>query len=153
MRKPLITYSFLITIVLLSCQGSTVFREFRKFENYTWERFDKITFNIPIEEEGIIADINLSIRYLEQYPYVDLPMNIILSTPTGEERIIEKTMIIKDVDGNFKGKVAGSYWDLEELLWGNFIFNKTGNYTVEIENLNPRPGIPALVDIGLIVKK
>ena len=62
MRKSLITQSLLISIVLLSCQGSTVFREFRKFENYTWERFDKITFNIPIEEEGIIADINLSIR-------------------------------------------------------------------------------------------
>ncbi len=153
MRKSLITQSLLISIVLLSCQGSTVFREFRKFENYTWERFDKITFNIPIEEEGIIADINLSIRYLEQYPYVDLPMNIILSTPSGEERIIEKTVIMKDADGTFKGKVAGSYWDLEELLWDNFIFNKTGNYTVEIENLNPRPGIPALVDIGLIVKK
>ncbi len=140
-------------MVLLSCQGSTVFREFQKFENYTWGRFDKIIFNIPIEDEGIIADITLSIRYLEQYPYVDLPMNIILSTPSGEERIIEKTIMIKDTDGNFKGTVAGSYWDLEELLWDNFIFTKPGNYVIEIENLNPRPGIPALVDIGLIVKK
>lgn len=137
----------------ISCQKNTVFREFQKFDNYTWGRFDKIKFTIPIEDEGTIADIVLSIRHLEQFPYDDLPMNIILSTPTGEERIIEKIMVLKDEDGNFKGSVAGSYWDQEEVLWNKFIFNKSGNYIIELENLNPRPGIPALVDIGIIVRK
>lgn len=153
MRKPLIILSLLLTFGFISCQKNTVFREFKKFDNYTWGRFDKITFTIPIEDEGITADIALSIRHLDQYPYDNLPMNIILTTPTGEERIIEKSMVLKDEYGNFKGNVAGSYWDQEEVLWTRFIFNKSGNYTIELENLNPRPGIPALVDIGLIVRK
>jgi len=153
MRKPLIIFTLIFAFGFISCQKKTVYREFHQFDNYTWGRFEKVTFTFPVEAEGITADISLSIRYLEQYPYDDLPMNIILTTPTGEERIIEKTMVLKDKDGKFKGSVAGSYWDQKEVLWKGFYFNKTGIYTVELENLNPRPGIPALVDIGLLVKK
>lgn len=153
MRKLLILSVLVAATAFTSCQKINLYREFHKFDNFTWGRFDKVKFTFPIEEEGAVADIVLSVRYLDQYPYKDLPMNIILTTPTGEERIIEKTVLIKDDNNEFRGSVAGSYWDVEEVLWKNFIFNKPGNYTIELENLNPRPGIPALVDLGLLVKK
>lgn len=153
MRKPLILFTLIFAFGLSSCQKRTVYRQFHEFDNYTWGRFDKVTFTFPVEEDGITADITLSIRYLEQYPYDDLPMNIILTTPSGEERIIERIVKLKDENGKFKGSIAGSYWDQKEVLWKGFYFNRVGIYNIEFENLNPRPGIPALVDIGLIIKK
>lgn len=153
MRKLLILSALILATALTSCQNRNIYREFHKFDNYTWGRFDKVKFTFPVEDEGAVADIVLSVRYLEQYPYTDLPMNIILTTPSGEERIIERAVVIRDENNQFRGSVAGSYWDVEEVLWKNFFFNKPGNYTIELENLNPRPGIPALVDLGLLVRK
>lgn len=153
MRRSTLLLALISMIILASCQKKTVFREFHEFENYQWGRFDKVRFEIPIEEEGISADIILAVRHLEVYPYNDLPMNLILTTPGGEERILEKTIILKDESGKFKGSVAGSYWDQEEVVWKSFYFNRKGTYVLELENLNPRPAIPGLVDLGLLIKK
>jgi len=139
--------------LLTSCQKGVVYKEFHKFDNYTWKRFDKVTFSIPVEEAGLNADIVFTIRHITQYPYNNLPVSIILTTPSGEERIVEKDIILKDETGEFKGSVAGDLWDYEEILWPGFQFNETGNYTIEFENLIPKMGIPGLADVGLYLKK
>ncbi len=140
-------------MLAFSCQKNDVYREFHKFDNYTWGRFDKVKFDIPIDEQGLNADIILSVRYLEQFPYEILPINIVLTTPSGEERIVEKEIRIKDESNAFRGSVAGSYWDIDETLWKSFYFNQKGTYTIELENIHPRPGVPALVDLGLTVRR
>lgn len=152
MRTLLIISALAITCGLTSCQKN-IYREFHEFENYTWNRFDKVTFNISLDKADLSGDIILSIRYLEQFPYDEIPMQVNLRTPSGEERIIERTIKVKDDKGNFKGSVAGSFWDLEETLWKSFYFNQEGIYIIEIENINPHVGIPGIVDLGLIVKK
>lgn len=136
-----------------SCQKDLVYKDFHKFDNYTWGRFEKVRFEIPVEEPGLTADIILSVRHITQYPYKNLPMNVILMTPSGEERIIEKDMLLKDENDEFKGSVAGDLWDYEETLWSQFYFTETGNYIIEIENLIPKMGIPGLDDIGIKVVK
>jgi len=150
------TRTFLIIISLLtlaSCQKGLVYKDFHKFDNYTWSRFDKVRFEIPIEEAGITADIIFTIRHITQYPYDNLPVNIILTTPSGEERIIEKDILLYDADGEFKGSVAGDLWDFEETIWPQFYFTEKGKYIVEFENLIPKTGIPGLADIGVKLVK
>lgn len=151
--KLLVLLSLTIMMVGLSSCKNNIYREFHEFENYQWGRFDKITYKFSIKDDGTKGDIILSVRYLEQFPYDKLPINIIMTLPSGEERIVEKEIAIKDSTGQFIGEVAGSYWDVKEVLWHNFYFNKAGEYSIELENLNPRPSIPAIVDLGLIVQK
>lgn len=151
MQKFLWIISLLTLVTLTSCRNN-IYREFHEFENYQWGRFDKLTFSFDVKNDGTKADIILSIRHLEQYPYSSLPVNIIMTLPSGEERIVEKDIPLKDSKGEFIGDVAGSFWDVEEILWKGFYFNKAGKYTIELENLNPRPAIPYIVDIGLTVK-
>jgi gliding motility-associated lipoprotein GldH len=144
----------IITVIGLSgCSKRNIYREFHKFDNYTWNRFDKVVYNMDIKTGDVNAEIILSVRYLEQFPYEEIPIQAILNTPSGEERIIEHTIKIKDEKGNFKGEVAGSYWDLDEVLWKSFYFNQAGKYSIEIENINPYMGIPGIVDLGLTVKR
>ena len=148
-----ILLSLFALFMLASCQKGVVYKEFHKFDNYTWKRFDKITFTIPVEQKELNADIVFTVRYITQYPYRNLPVNIILTTPSGEDRIIEKDILLKDEKGEFKGSVAGDLWDYEEVLWPDFQFTEPGNYTLEFENLIPKMGIPGLADIGVYVKK
>lgn len=144
---------FISLMVLGSCQKNLIYNEFHKFDNYTWSRFEKVKFEIPVEEAGLQADIIFTIRHITQYPYDNLPVNIILTTPSGEERIMEKDILLKDMNGEFKGSVAGDLWDIEDTLWPDFYFTEKGQYVIELENLIPKMGIPGLVDIGLKVKK
>lgn len=144
---------FFLFIMASSCQRGKIYQEYYKFDNYTWQRFDKVKFEIPVEEDGFSGDIVFTVRHITQYPYPNLPIYIILNTPSGEERIIEKDIKLKDPDGKFKGSVAGDLWDFEEVLWPSFYFSETGVYTIEIENLIPKMGIAGLMDIGIYVKK
>lgn len=153
MRRSILLGLILFGIIASSCQKRTVYREFRNFKNYTWERFDKITFEIPVDDADFTADIILSLRHLEEFQYAELPVNVIFTLPSGEERIVEKRIWLKDENGQFKGSVAGSLWDYDEVLWKSFHFNQEGTYTIEIENLIPKVGTPFLVDIGLTVRK
>lgn len=152
--RRLFLYSLMIfSLTLVSCQKRNVYCEFHKFNNYTWGRFDKVTFTIPIDQADFNADIILSVRHLGEYPYKELPVNIVMTTPSGEERIMEKTIKIRDENNEFIGSVAGNLYDIDEILWNDFNFNRQGTYTIEFENLIPKIGIPAIDDIGLTVRK
>lgn len=151
--KKLYYLLFLSLLLLNSCRPGQIYREYHKFDNYTWNRFDKIKFEIPIEEAGTTGDIVMTIRHITQYPYPNLPVNVILNTPGGEERILEKEIRIKDDEGKFRGSVAGDLWDVEEILWPSFYFTETGIYSVELENLIPKVGLAGLMDIGIYVEK
>ncbi|MBK6344924.1 MAG: gliding motility lipoprotein GldH [Bacteroidales bacterium] len=148
-----ILLSIFVLSILVSCQKGVTYKEFHKFDNYVWDRFEKVKFNIPVEEAGMKADIVFTIRHITQYPYDNLPVNVILTTPSGEERIVEKDIRLKNDKGEFTGSVAGDLWDFEEILWPGFQFNEAGNYTVEFENLIPKMGIPGLADIGICLRK
>lgn len=152
MRKLLFRTALLALLALVSCKGN-IYREFHNFDNYTWSRFDKVTFTFTVDDEGVQGDIILSLRYLEQIPYDEVPLSIILTSPSGEERIIEKTITIRDKDKKLLGDVAGSYWDIEEVIFPGFFFNKAGEYRVEAENLIPRPQLAGVVDLGLVVER
>ncbi len=150
--KRIFLSAILLTLAF-SCQKGIIYKEYHKFDNYTWKRFDKVSFSIAVEHPGTTADIVLTIRHITQYPYDNLPVNIILTTPSGEERIIEKDIRLKDENGEFKGDVAGDLWDVEEILWKDFYFTEVGTYKMELENLVPKMGIPGLADIGVYLKK
>ncbi len=148
-----VLFSALFLILAFSCQKGIIYKEYHKFDNYTWKRFEKVKFSIAVEEARTTADIVLTIRHITQYPYDNLPVNIILTTPSGEERIVEKDIQLKDENDAFKGDVAGDLWDVEEILWPKFYFTEAGTYELELENLIPKMGIPGLVDIGVYLKK
>ena len=152
MKKIALPCFIVVLLMFTACQKGNIYSERHKFENYTWQRFDKVTFEIPIADAGITGDIVFTIRHITQYPYPNLPVYIILNTPSGEERILEKDIRLINDDQSFKGDVAGDLWDVEELLWPGFYFTEAGTYTIEIENLIPKMGIPGLVDVGIYVK-
>ncbi len=143
----------LLLVSLFACKPGRIYESYHKFDKYTWNRFDKVRFNIPVEEGGITGDIVFTVRHITQYPYPNLPVNVILYTPSGEERIKELDIILKDSTGKFTGSVAGDLWDEEVVLWPQFYFTEAGEYILEFENLIPKMGIPGLVDVGVYVKK
>lgn len=143
----------LLSLLILTgaCQKRTLYREFKEFKNYVWNKPDKISFEIPIKNQGQIANVILTVRHVGQYPFNNLPVKVNLITPKGETTTLEKDINLKDEKGEFKGDVAGNLYDVEELLWKEIEFKEAGTYTIILNNSMQRDRIPGLVDVGIKV--
>jgi gliding motility-associated lipoprotein GldH len=142
----------LILLITGACQRRTVYRDFKEFKNYTWNKTDEFSFNIPIKQDKLTANISLAIRHVGEYPFDDLPLAAILTTPGGEVITVEKVINLKNENGEFKGDVAGNLYDVDEILWKEYNFDSPGTYIIKLRNIMPRERIPGLVDIGIIVE-
>ncbi len=152
MKKYLIIIVLSI-FALTACNKSKIYEERHKFDNYTWNRFKPLFFEVPVNDIKSEYNVYLTLRHITQYPYDNLKTNLTMYAPSGEERTTRHTFIIKDEDGKFLGAGAGDLWDVELLVKGKMVFNEEGTYKFQIDNLMDYYDIVGLMDLGLVVKK
>ncbi|MFZ4399125.1 MAG: gliding motility lipoprotein GldH [Bacteroidales bacterium] len=152
MKKYLII-AVLGIIVFTACSKGKIFEKHHEFENYTWNRFKPVFFEVPVKNTEKEYNVYLTLRHITQYPYDDLRVNLTIYSPSGDERTTMHTFLIKDKEGKFLGEGAGDLWDIKLLAKGKLMFNKEGTYKFQIDNLMDYYDIAGLMDIGLIVEK
>jgi len=149
--KPLIF--LFIFIFLSSCHPGRIFEEHRKMENYSWKKHQNIVFEFPVEDISVNYDIYIAIRHATQYPYRNLLISTILTTPSGEQRMTDYDLKIRDKDGKPLGDGLGDLWDLNIPLRKDFHFHEAGTCVLEIENRMLKSITPGILEIGLIVEE
>ncbi len=122
-------------------------------DNLAWNRFDKLTFEVPIQDIKASYDIYIAVRHITDMPYKDIDVYFDFTTPDGESRSRGLSIPIKDADGKNLGDGLGELWDVQELVWEGFKFNKPGNCTFEISSAMQQLNLIGVMEIGLIVKK
>ncbi len=152
MKKHLIIL-VLAVITLSSCNKGKIYEKRQHFENYTWNRFKPLFFEVAVVDTKSEYNVYLTLRHITQYPYDNLKINLTLYAPSGEERTTMHTFLIKDKEGKFLGSGAGDLWDVKLLVKSNYYFNQEGTYKFQIDNLMDYFDIVGLVDMGLIVEK
>ena len=152
MRK---IYIILISIVpiLISCQSDTIFRKYYQFDDYQWDKDKNIIFNVNINDIKSKYDVIIAVRHTSQYPYANLQINLTFYSPSGQERTKDHNLFLRNNDGSFKGSVMGNIYDMEFEVLKKINFTEQGTYKFEINSLMPKYTTPALMDIGLIIKK
>ena len=146
---------FIAAMVLLfmSCGRGRVFEEYEKLPEYSWDRHENIVFETVIEDADAQYNIYIAIRHITQYPFKNLLVTSIMETPSGERRLLEHDLKIRDDEGNLLGEGMGDLWDIIIPLRKNHKFNKTGPLTIEFENRMPRQNTPGIMEVGLIIEK
>ena len=76
---------------------------------------------------------------------------MVLDSPSGEERIKEYQMQIRDKNGIPAGTVNGDTCTTRIFLKKNLYCPKKGVLKVEIENLNPRMATEGVFSAGIIL--
>lgn len=142
-----------LAFIINACGRGTIYKEYREMENYTWNRFDVLEFDVPIENAGTGYDMILAIRHIEQIPYEVLKVNFTFYTPSGEMRSLDYDLKIKDHEGNLLGEGMGDLWDLEVPMREDFRFSEEGVCRFEIHNRMPRVKTIGVMDVGLIIRK
>ncbi|MBK7212489.1 MAG: hypothetical protein IPH88_04140 [Bacteroidales bacterium] len=151
-----IRLSFLLlisTIFLSSCsKQGPVFENYQKFSQNSWDRFNQIIFNVPIDDTEGAYEFSLIIKPTNDFPYETMPVYVILKTPSGEERTNEVKVRIKE-GGKFIGQKEGEPLVIKASLWKELKISDKGKCRLSVENMVPKIQTPGISEIGLIVEK
>jgi gliding motility-associated lipoprotein GldH len=152
-RKGIIWLFFGFVLIITSCADKgPVFEKYHKFENSTWDRFNQVVFTIPLEPEEADYAISMIIKPTEQFDYPTMPVYVILTTPSGEERMNDIKVPVKQ-NNKFIGKEEGKPLIIKSVLWKELRVSGKGNCKLSIENMIPKIQTPGIAEIGIIVEK
>ncbi len=141
----------IITIIVFTGCNNTVFKEYNKFDNPSWNRLNYLNFEVPVQKnEGL--DFYLALRHHTNFPYNYINVNVTFYTPDGEMRSLDYYFRLKNIISKWKGECMGELCDIELPIRKDMIFNKSGICRVRVENKMNKAETPGIIEVGLIVK-
>jgi len=147
MKKTFLRYIALFILTAGCSSGSTI-ESFHNFPGQKWQRFENPLINFDIEHPNTFYDMWLELHYTSSFDTDNLPVTVIMYTPSGEIRsrdIILKLNVEKDKHGE-SGK-------LRVPLRKEFAFSEKGDCKFEIENRSQKIEASGLISIGIIMEK
>jgi gliding motility-associated lipoprotein GldH len=143
----------MVCLLITSCDRAKIYEKHLDNDRITWNRFDVKTFKVEIEDISSSYDFYIAIRHITGFPldHIDIQFNIY--TPSGETRMLEQTLRLKDDNDNWLGNGMGDLWDFSRLLREDFRFNQAGTCTVEISSSMPQVDLQGIMQVGLIVRR
>jgi gliding motility-associated lipoprotein GldH len=149
MTKKNILICFLIVASLSACKKNDEIIRYHKFPNQTWDRFTILKFDIPVLETGKTYDIYFFAHHTKEYEFDNLKFNMIMETPSGENRIKEYLFMIKNKTGGFLGNCANDSCSASIALKKDLLIDKKGMLRIQVEALVPRLEIKGLLGVGI----
>ena len=150
---PFILTLTVITMLLSCTADQTVYEEYQKFENLSWNRFNRLEYDLQVEDLESAYDIFINIRHIPEVPYKEMVINFTLYTPSGDMRSVDYTLDFYDAEGLKLSECMGDLCDLLVPLRKGFRFYEAGKVKFEIENKFTKVDMPGIMEVGLIVKR
>jgi gliding motility-associated lipoprotein GldH len=135
------------------CNKTAPILQIHKFKNGEWERFEFLNFELPVEKDRVAYNISVELSFIAAFPSESLYVNVVMTTPSGEERIKDYNLTVKDRDGNFLGTKTDGIYKLSIPIRKGIRFNEAGVCKFEIENLMTKYVTPGIIDFGIKMEK
>lgn len=153
-------YFSLFFLVLVSCNDTLVYSEFKATTNGIWNREDVKEFQIVELDSVTPHDIFIMIRNDNTFPYSNLFLIAEINSP--DNQIIRDTIEYEmaNPDGKWLGKGYGSV--LENKLWykENIVFSHPGVYTIRLSHAMRQNGqvngivnLNGITDVGIEIER
>lgn len=143
---PSAAFLLILLLVLESCTQKPVYEETIKLTNSTWERFDIKKISFPVDEEDKTYCIQVIMKTNPSFAYDEFPIYVILTTPSGEERMREISVKI-DKTSNSRSNQGST------TLWKEITISNKGTCKLSIESLIPKHETPGLDEISIVVNQ
>jgi gliding motility-associated lipoprotein GldH len=149
MKKKTLIYGLLILLLFSGCKKNNEIIRYHKFNDQIWNRFEKLRFDIPIMDIDKRYDVYFFANHTKDYEFDNLEFNMIMTTPSGEERIKEYKFLLKNKTGGFTGNCSRDSCTASIALKKGLRMGKKGMLRIEIETLVPRLQVNALLGVGI----
>jgi len=150
--KKYFAFAVFLIFTLSGCQEDNSVSQIRNFTDSTWQRFDYLNFDFQIEEIDDSYDIMVLLRTTEDFPSQALIINLVMYLPSGEERIREYKLEVKDKEGEMLGEKKAGYYERFISIRKQMKINETGVLKFEIENLMTKYLTPGIVEFGIVLE-
>jgi gliding motility-associated lipoprotein GldH len=149
MNKKILIYGLFILFLFSGCKKNNEIIRYHKFNDRTWNRFEKLRFDIPIMDIDKRYDVYFFANHTKDYEFDNLEFNMIMTTPSGEERIKEYKFLLKNKTGGFTGNCSRDSCTASIALKKGLRMGEKGILRIEIETLVPRLQVNALLGVGI----
>lgn len=151
MKKHLII-AILLIFVLAACREDRSVSQIYNFTGNTWQRFNYLNFEFPIEEANQTYDVLAMLRVTEDFPSQALIFNLVMTLPSGEERIREYKIEVRDDDESMLGEKKTGYYERLMPIRKQMRLHNTGILKFEIESLMTKYHTPGVVEFGIVLE-
>jgi gliding motility-associated lipoprotein GldH len=149
LQRPGLPFLIMISLLMAGCGKESRVEVYQHFPDKTWDRFNKLKFELAVKEGKQNHDLILYAYLSKRYEYNTLEFNAIINSPSGEERINEYQLLVRsDSTGIINGCSTDSC-PVNLALKRSLFISKPGTLVVELENLIPRLKTSGIYGIGI----
>ncbi len=149
MKKYILLLCLIVVSFIQGCRKDNDYIISHRFKNHSWYRFNILQFEIPLKASPKGWDIYFFANHLKDYPFDNLDFHMIMTTPSGEERIKTYNFLIKRKDGGFTGDCGHDSCMVQIPLKKEIYLPAEGVLKIQIETLVPRIEIKGLLSVGI----
>ncbi len=142
-----------IFFLAISCNPGRVYHEKYTFEDYQWQKEEKVVFKpvFTAEEVQKKYQIQFNIRHIQGFQPLFLNLYIEITRPDGSQAEKEESIQIRSDKEEYLGDGAGSYWDLDHTIKETFKFDQPGEYIIKLLPVTEDKQIYFMNEIGLSI--
>lgn len=140
-----------LLLLFTNCNHKYEYSQMKSISN-TWSKKDTLNFNFKIENTSVKKNINFVVRNNEDYQFSNLYLFIklkqgkkVISTDTLNYKLADKT-------GKWLGSGMGSIKEIYFQYKRNFLFSKTGDYTLSIVQGMRKDTLKGIIDFGVNIE-
>jgi gliding motility-associated lipoprotein GldH len=151
MKKSILVLGFFM-ILLSGCQQDKSQSQIINFDGSTWQRFKFLNFEFPVEATDDTWDFLVVMRVTEEFPSQAMIFNLVMNMPSGEERIREFKIDIRDKEENMLGEQKAGYYEYILPVRREVRLYESGLLKFEIENLMTKYYTPGVAEFGMVLE-
>ena len=142
----------LLSSMILSCTGSTVFHSYKPLPREGWERRDTVCFSLPKATEDTDATLTIGLRTVAHVGLQDIVLAVEQASETGDDSRCDTIRYpLADAEGNALARGVNSHQYEDRQLPLRLQSGKECH--IRIRHLMTREVIPGITEVGIRVDR
>ncbi len=139
--------------VLYSCSSGVVFEQIEEVDSEGWNYAKPVTVAFSTPDTSNRYNLIFDIRITHEYAYQNLWLFIETTEPDGSKHTDSIDCPMAYPDGRWLGNGLGDLIDNPILVYRNFKFAETGEYTFKIKHGMRNDYLENVQNVGVILKR
>lgn len=148
-----------LLIIVTSCDKKRIFDDYKKV-GQVWHKDSIVSFSVEQKDTVTKHNLYINLRNNKDYPFNNLFLIVEMNQPNKKTIVDTLEYQMAKPDGTLMGKGLTDTKDNKLFYKENFVFPKSGNYQVHIQQAVRKSGkiegiiaLEGVTDVGLRIEK
>jgi hypothetical protein len=104
-----------------------------------------------VSNTKMIYDVSVELSVLNGFEHSRVPIEVVITSPSGQKNIVNKIIAVKDNQNNHIGNVYGDTWTVEQTIYSHKEFTEEGVYALSIQNRTQYYELFPVVSLSFVI--